>query len=110
MNYKSVLIVVLLSCFAASVVAQAAALRGSVSDKSGLAMPGVTVTVTDEKNSMKYSGISNEAGMFRVPDVVPGQYSIQTEMPGFKTTKISNVIVKAGKDTTVKITIAIGRD
>jgi hypothetical protein len=71
-------------------------------------MPGVTVTVTNETNSEKHTALTSTGGVFRVPGLVPGQYSIQTDMPGFKTTKLSHVNVKEGKDTTIKLTIEIG--
>lgn len=110
MNLKSVRAAVLLCCVVSSAVALAATIKGSVSDKYGLVIPGVTVTVTNEQSSEKHSAVSNEAGMFRVPNLTPGHYSIQTEISGFKTTKLSNVNVKDGKDTSVKLTIDIGVD
>lgn len=110
MNFKRVLTMFLLFCFVVPAVLQAATLQGSISDKSDFGMPGVTVTVTNEKTSEKYTAFTNNGGVFRVLDLIPGKYSIQTYMPGFKTTKLSNVTVKDGKDTTVKLTIEIGID
>lgn len=99
MNPNNVLVAVL-----------AATLLGSVSDNFDMTMPGVTVTVTNQKNSENHTATTNDGGVFRMPDLPPGKYSIQTYMPGFKTIKLSNVSVSEGKDTKVKLVIAIGVD
>jgi hypothetical protein len=110
MNFRHVLAVALLSCLVVSAVAQAATLKGTVWDKSGLEMPGVIVHVVNKKSSQKYTLITDDVGVFYLHNAAAGQYSIQTKMPGFKTTTLSNVTVKDGKDTTVKLTINIGVD
>ncbi len=110
MNPKRVLAVVLFSCVFVTAVSQASTLVGSVSDNFDMTMPGVTVTITNQKSSENHTATTNDRGVFRVPDLPPGKYSIQTYMPGFKTTQLSNVSVNEGKDTKVKLVIAIGVD
>lgn len=57
---------------------------GTVTDPSGAAMVGVRVTVTNVDTGARYTGESNEAGIYRVPGLSVGTYSLEYEKDGFK--------------------------
>jgi Carboxypeptidase regulatory-like domain len=58
--------------------------NGSVVDPSGGALPGVTITVTEETTGLVQTVISNDVGRFVLPAMPPGRYTIRTELSGFQ--------------------------
>lgn len=59
-------------------------ITGSVVDTSAGALPGATVTVTNVAMGTDVVVVTNEAGVFNVPYLLPGAYRVTVDMPGFK--------------------------
>ena len=57
--------------------AQAQAIYGSVygtvTDKTGAAIPNATITVTDKSKGTSVQVTSNQSGGYRVPNLIPGR-------------------------------------
>src|SRR5262249_50105131 len=60
-------------------------ITGEVRDSTGAVMPGVTVTVTNTATNASRTAATNEVGLFDFPALQPGNYSIKSELEGFKT-------------------------
>ena len=58
---------------------------GRVTDPSGAILPGVEVTVTNESTSQTRVVVTNETGLYNVPLLTSGTYSVQASLPGFRT-------------------------
>ena len=56
---------------------------GQVVDAQGLAIPGVTVTITGPQGAKTV--VTDAEGRFDVPFLTPGAYVVKAELPGFKT-------------------------
>ena len=63
----------------------AASITGLVTDQSGAALPGVTVTATNQATNVAYTAVSNEAGNYTITSVPVGTYVVKAELTGFKT-------------------------
>ena len=61
-----------------------ATITGTVTDPSGAVIVGVNVTVTSVDTGVRYTGESNDVGVYRVPALPVGTYSIEYEKTGFK--------------------------
>ena len=61
-----------------------ATVTGLVSDPSAAALPGVTVTATNQATSIAYTGTTNDAGNYVITSVPIGEYVILAALPGFK--------------------------
>jgi hypothetical protein len=59
-------------------------LGGRVNDPSGLPVPKVQVTVTEEATNTVLKTLTNEAGEFVVSFLKPGAYRVEFNAPGFK--------------------------
>lgn len=57
-------------------------LTGKLSDGQGLALPGVTVTITGPQGAKSF--VTDAEGQFRAPFLVPGSYDVRAELEGFK--------------------------
>src|SRR5688572_20697950 len=51
-------------------------LVGTVTDESGGAIPGATVTVTQVETNLSRNVVTNDAGSYNVPNLLPGTYEI----------------------------------
>ena len=84
-----------------------ATVTGLVTDNTGAAVPGVTVTATNQGTNVDYTGVSNEAGAYVITGVPIGTYVVRSELTGFKTVQ-SNVSLSAGQTARVDFKLEVG--
>ncbi len=82
------------------------AVTGRVTDAQGLAVPGVTVTLTGPQGSK--SAVTDADGRYSVPLLVPGTYTAKAELQGFKSVQQQNVIVRLGQSIEVPLKMEVG--
>jgi hypothetical protein len=101
------LVVVGLSTFSPFAFGQAVygSIYGTVTDATGAAVPGATVTVTDEAKGTSVTVQSDGSGEFRVDHLIPDVYDVKVDASGFKGYQQKGIQVFA--DTTVKVTAAL---
>ena len=59
-------------------------ITGQVTDTSGAAVPGASVTVTNEATQAKRVVGTDSAGIYDVPSLIPGIYTVAIEAKGFR--------------------------
>jgi hypothetical protein len=59
-------------------------ISGTVTDPSGAAVPGVTITITNESTQIKRAATTDENGFYVVTNLQVGTYSVLAEKEGFK--------------------------
>jgi outer membrane receptor protein involved in Fe transport len=69
---------------ALSLFAQTARIAGRVTDRSGAVVPGTFVTVTNTQTGAERKVATNEEGYYAAPLLLPGEYRVAVEHPGFK--------------------------
>src|SRR5262245_24646771 len=90
---------VVLSCTSAF-AQQRGLIAGKVVDESGAAIPGATVTVTEQSTGFTRTLVTAEIGTFAAQNLDPGVYRITIELPGFTSLKRTNVTLTAGQEMT----------
>ena len=78
---------------------------GTVTDTTGAAVPGATITVTDESKGTTVTGQSNGTGEFTVEHLIPDVYDVKVEMKGFNGYEQKGINVSA--DSSVKVVAAL---
>ncbi len=78
---------------------------GKVTDESGGALPGVSVTLTGGGGARTTT--SGGQGDFRFLNLAPGSYTVKTELSGFSTVERTNVTVSLGANTEVAVPMKI---
>src|SRR5262245_5267949 len=73
----------------------AGSLTGIVADQSGAAVPGATVTATNQATNVNYNAVSNETGNYTITSVPVGTYILKAELSGFKTATTQPIDVEA---------------
>ncbi len=83
---------------------------GTVKDTQGAVVPGATVILISQSKATQSSPVvTSGRGDFVVPNIAADTYTIQVEMPSFKTLRRSGLIVSPGSTITVgSLTIEIG--
>ena len=107
---RSILFVVLLLLTATTAMAQIGqgSLRGYVKDDQGGALPGVTVTAVSAVIMQPSTTVTDGEGYYRLINLPPGTYAITAELTGFATHKHEDILVRAGANFQVDITMKIG--
>ncbi len=81
---------------------------GTVTDPSGAAVPNAKVTVTDTSKGTSEETTTNEAGNYSVTHLIPDNYSVRFEAPGFKVTEQKSVSVSADASARVDGQFQVG--
>src|ERR1035438_239231 len=110
-NFKVFLGVIgLLAAAVSPILAQAptGTISGTVTDTSGAVIPNAKVVVTNRDTGIVTNLVTNEAGIYAIPALSAGTYSIATEAAGFASrTRLASVQV--GTTTTVDFLLKIGK-
>ena len=61
-----------------------ATITGFVQDASQAFVPGTTVTATNNATGIVITTVSNEAGSYTIPSLLPGSYKLSATLPGFQ--------------------------
>ena len=67
---------------------------GTVTDASGAAVPGATVTVKNDDTGLTRTVSTVDDGSYEVPELPIGKYTVTAEKSGFKLGKVSGVQVE----------------
>ncbi len=102
----------LLACLAAATPAQAqrdmGTLLGSVTDPSGAAIPGATITITEGSTGVTDVVESDVVGNYIRPLIKPGTYTIECESPGFKRSVQTGVTLQSAGRVQSNFVLEIG--
>jgi len=80
-------------------------ISGTVSDQSGGALPGVTMTITNLATAMVRTAVTDANGRYHVTGLQPAHYSVKAELEGFATFQQPQVTVNIG--TTIDVNISL---
>ncbi len=81
---------------------------GAVTDQSGAAVPGATITVTNEGTSVTVTTTTTSEGYYTVPDLLPGFYTLNAAAKGFKTLVNTHVEVTVAYVQRVDFKLVVG--
>jgi hypothetical protein len=82
-----------------------ATLTGSVADATGAVLPGVSLTATNTATGVTSTTVSNEAGAYTIPALIPGNYTLSAELPGFQKETYNTVTL--GNAVTVRLNFSM---
>jgi hypothetical protein len=81
---------------------------GSISDQSGAAIPGATVTVEDVQRGTTRTLTTDRAGAYNAPNLLPGTYNVRAEFRGFRTFERRNIVLEVSQDIRVDLSLQPG--
>jgi hypothetical protein len=84
-------------------------LRGRVLDPNGAVVPGATVVAKNEATGVSSpSFVTSSEGVFVITNLIPGVYSVTVSGTSFKNKTVSNIPVRLGLESEVRIELEIG--
>jgi len=83
-------------------------ISGTVVDASGLAVPGVTITLGNVATNVVRTVQTNESGLYVITAIPPGTYDLKAELSGFGTVQRRNIVVQVGSANRIAFTLQVG--
>ena len=108
---RKIFFVSLVLCLTADVTCLAqsnfATLSGSVTDTQAAPLRGAHVEVTSNETHAVREVTVNEAGLYDVPNLVPGSYRVEVKASGFEQLS-KTVLLEVGQEMRLDLQLAIG--
>jgi len=104
---RSTFLLILAILLPATLFAQAtgSSLSGRVTDASGAAVPGVTVTVSNAQTGLTRTTVTESDGSYRFPSLPIGTYKVTAELSGFATVTTENVQLSVATPRDLDVTL-----
>src|SRR3569833_554515 len=85
-----------------------ATIRGTVTDSSGAVVPAAKVTVRNSATAVSLESETNEHGIYVVPFLRPGTYSVAAVKTGFQATERPGITLQVADDLAIDISLRVG--
>jgi hypothetical protein len=85
-----------------------ATLLGTVKDPSGAVVPNAQVSVKNIGTGVLRETSSDAAGLYSVPDLLPGSYAVTISAPGFSVEVESGITLDVGETHELNISLQVG--
>src|SRR5256885_14774320 len=94
------LTIVPLSTMSAFAQATTGGIKGTVTDQGGAVVAGAIVTAKNEGTGIATDEFKTSGeGLYSIPNLIPGMYTVTVTNPGFSSTVTTGVEVRLGLDT-----------
>jgi hypothetical protein len=105
-------VALLLNLFSQSAFAQndVGSIVGFVTDPSGAAVPGATVTATNEGTGEKRTVTSDAAGHYALPNLVPAPYTLSVETKGFQKFESTHNTLASNSTIDIEAKLVVGEE
>jgi hypothetical protein len=88
--------------------ANRASVTGTVTDSAGALVAGADVTATNLGTNVPTKTLSNQDGIYVVPNLPPGQYSVEFKKAGFETLLRPTVTLESTQVARIDATLKVG--
>jgi len=79
---------------------------GNVTDKSGLSIPGATVTATVQATGLARTGKSDDAGHYLIPLLPVGTYTVRVDSSGFQSSESKDLTLQVDEARELNFSLA----
>jgi hypothetical protein len=100
-----------LLCGAHAVWAQdvTASIAGTVTDPSGAAVLGASVTAKSVERGVTYTAVTNDLGLYRLAQLPVGSYELKVEKPGFALVAYPAFVLTLNQAARIDVTMKVGQ-
>ena len=85
-----------------------ASLRGTVTDSTGAALPGATVSIVNVATGASRDLVTDGAGRYTAPILPPGDYELHVTLTGFQPQARRGLRLAVGQDAAIDIRLDVG--
>jgi hypothetical protein len=83
-------------------------IRGAVYDPQQSVVPGVTVVATDESTNVSREATTDTQGLYEIPNLRPGTYTVTASLTGFKKVIRTGVVLRPAAVALADIRLDVG--
>ena len=102
----SILLVLLASHAWASITGS---ISGVVTDPSGAVLSGASVVAVDTQTGVKTTASTDSQGFYNLPALAVGTYDLEISQTGFKTSRVTGLVIDANSALRADLTLQIGQ-
>ena len=84
-------------------------LSGTISDPSGAVIPNAQTSLRNVATGITRNIVTDPAGFYTVPNLLPGNYEITVSAPGFATHVGTGINLHVGAQQVLNITMQLGQ-
>jgi len=84
-------------------------ITGVVTDDTGAALPGVTVTLAQAETGLKREVVTTSTGAYTAPLLPVGKYTVTFTLQGFQTRTVSNIDLHVGDRLEINAKLGVGQ-
>src|SRR3984885_6977010 len=86
-----------------------ASITGTITDQSGAAVTGATITATSQERGQTYSGVSNDSGLYRIAQLPVGTYAVKVEKAGFALASVPPFVLTLNQVARIDLAMKVGQ-
>ena len=101
-------IVMLLMCNHLSAQIRTGTITGLVMDSSGAVVPNAPVKITNVNTNVTRDLVTDSAGLYVAPNLLPGHYSVAVSLTGFRPESKVGLVLSLGQTITMNFTLQPG--
>ena len=100
--------VLLTICILPASAQTTAGVTGTITDDSGAAIPGVTLTIRNVETSLQRETVSDESGFYQLLLLQPGTYTLTAKKTGFRQATRERLRLEVNQRADVGLTLQVG--
>ena len=110
MQSKFAFAVLLVACLCRALQAQTitATITGTITDATGAVVPNAKVVATNTGTNLTYNASSNDSGTYNLPFLPVGNYTVTSEIQGFKRTVVGPFPLEVNQIARVDLKLEVG--
>ena len=89
--------------------ASTAQLNGTVKDASGGSVAKASLTLREISTNRTYTAVSNDNGLYVIPNLPPGRYELSTEATGFAKSTQTGIVLTVGQVATIDVSVSVAQ-
>src|SRR6266478_2034693 len=86
-----------------------ASITGTVSDPTGAAIVGETVTAKSVERGLTYTAVTNDSGIYRIAQLPVGSYELKVEKPGFASVAYPAFVLTLNRVARIDVSLKVGQ-
>ena len=81
---------------------------GTLTDSSGAAVTNASVVILNQDTGLEYQAAVGGSGEYTATNLPPGNYSVKTQLSGFKPTLVKDVVLLANRSARINLVLEPG--
>jgi hypothetical protein len=99
----------LASAVLAAQAGSTAQISGIVRDSSGAVLPGADVTATQTATGLKRTTVTDENGLYTLPNLPIGPYQLEVNLSGFKSYSQTGLVLQVNSNPAINVELELGQ-